>query len=101
MYVVSAQQYWSNSLEPHKYVTVAEFSERFKKFHVGRAIIDHLATPPPLSEVATKGHSGQDEVLLCLTLQGECLQRSHLCPARLCPQRALPVYNILMEACMC
>ena len=43
-------------------MTVAEFSERFKKFHVGRAIIDHLATPPPVSEVATKGHSGQDEV---------------------------------------
>lgn len=56
------QQYWSNPLEPHKYVSVAEFSERFKKFHIGRAITDHLATPPPISEVATKGHSGQDEV---------------------------------------
>ncbi len=61
------QQYWSNTLEPHKYVTVAEFSERFKKFHVGRAVIDHLATPPPVSEVATKGHSGQDEVLLIVS----------------------------------
>ena len=42
---------------------VSEFAERYKKFYVGKAIAACLATPPSMTEVASKGRSGQDEVL--------------------------------------
>ena len=72
---IALQQYWVSTLEPYRYVTVAEFAERFRKFHVGKAITDHLTTPLLISEVATKGHSGQEEVPLlhAVTL----LEQSH------------------------
>ena len=64
IYSCPTQQYWANALEPYQYVPVGEFAERFKKFHVGRAISDHLALPPHMSAVATRGHRRQDEVSL-------------------------------------
>ena len=69
------QQYWSNTLEPYRYVSVSEFSERFKKFHVGRGIAEQLASPPPISDVAGKGLSGQDDVRCPYLLR--CLHRFH------------------------
>ncbi|XP_034699400.1 ABC transporter G family member 39-like [Vitis riparia] len=39
------KQYWANEAKPHSYVSINEFTEAFKAFHVGRAIQCELATP--------------------------------------------------------
>ncbi|KAF5741705.1 hypothetical protein HS088_TW10G00709 [Tripterygium wilfordii] len=47
------KQYWASKDEPHRFVTVKEFSEGFWSFHVGRRLRDELATPFD----KTKSHS--------------------------------------------
>eukprot|EP00261_Vitis_vinifera_P037382 XP_019078625.1 PREDICTED: ABC transporter G family member 39 isoform X3 [Vitis vinifera] len=39
------KQYWANEAKPYSYVSINEFTEAFKAFHVGRAIQCELATP--------------------------------------------------------
>ncbi|KAK7283061.1 hypothetical protein RIF29_12307 [Crotalaria pallida] len=46
------EQYWANKDEPYSYVSVKEFSDAFKSFHIGQKLGDELATPFDTS----KGH---------------------------------------------
>lgn len=39
------EQYWSNDSENYRYVSVKQFAERFKMFHVGTALTEDLAVP--------------------------------------------------------
>lgn len=39
------QQYWGDSDKPYRYITVTEFAEAFKSFHVGQQLASDLATP--------------------------------------------------------
>ncbi|PON71212.1 ABC type transporter protein [Trema orientale] len=39
------EQYWARRDEPYRFVTVKEFVEAFRSFHVGRRIEDELSTP--------------------------------------------------------
>ncbi|MQM00815.1 hypothetical protein Taro_033553 [Colocasia esculenta] len=39
------QQYWERKDEPYRYVSVNDFSEAFKSFHVGRKLGEELRTP--------------------------------------------------------
>ncbi|KAF6165763.1 hypothetical protein GIB67_012660 [Kingdonia uniflora] len=38
-------QYWHNKNQPYTYVSVAEFVQSFKSFHVGQQILMDLITP--------------------------------------------------------
>lgn len=46
------EQYWVRADEPYRFVTVKQFLDAFKSFHVGLKIRDELATPFD----KTKGH---------------------------------------------
>jgi hypothetical protein len=37
------EQYWSNRLRPYRYVSVKQFADRFKTFHVGHNMSEELA----------------------------------------------------------
>ncbi|KAL7099781.1 hypothetical protein ACP275_09G107200 [Erythranthe tilingii] len=39
------QQYWMRINEPYRFVTVSEFVEAFKSFHIGRRLNENLASP--------------------------------------------------------
>uniref|UniRef100_A0A2C9UZ79 ABC transporter domain-containing protein n=2 Tax=Manihot esculenta TaxID=3983 RepID=A0A2C9UZ79_MANES len=39
------EQYWADRSMPYRYISVAEFVEKFKKFHVGVQLKDELSTP--------------------------------------------------------
>jgi hypothetical protein len=39
------EQYWSGDLQSYRYVSVTQFAERFKAFHVGVHLTEDLATP--------------------------------------------------------
>ncbi|XP_024523228.1 ABC transporter G family member 35 [Selaginella moellendorffii] len=39
------QQYWADSRRPYKYISVKEFTERFKQFHVGQQLTAELKHP--------------------------------------------------------
>ncbi|MCO5588731.1 hypothetical protein L7F22_042690 [Adiantum nelumboides] len=39
------QQYWEDRSQPYRYVTVEEFAQAFKSFHVGRKLQQELAIP--------------------------------------------------------
>ncbi|KAF7803604.1 ABC transporter G family member 29-like [Senna tora] len=39
------EQYWADKSKPYKYVTVTEFANRFKQFHVGVQIANDLSVP--------------------------------------------------------
>uniref|UniRef100_A0ACD5WG15 Uncharacterized protein n=2 Tax=Avena sativa TaxID=4498 RepID=A0ACD5WG15_AVESA len=39
------QQYWSHDQEQYRYVSVLEFAERFKSFHVGQQMLKELQIP--------------------------------------------------------
>ncbi|XP_077211790.1 pleiotropic drug resistance protein TUR2-like isoform X2 [Tasmannia lanceolata] len=39
------QQYWSRSDEPYSFVSVKEFSDAFKSFHIGHNLVQELGTP--------------------------------------------------------
>ncbi|TMW96780.1 hypothetical protein EJD97_006784 [Solanum chilense] len=39
------EQYWFRRNEPYRYISVAEFAERFRNFHVGQQLLDDLRVP--------------------------------------------------------
>ncbi|CAN6441234.1 unnamed protein product [Victoria cruziana] len=39
------EQYWADKSRPYRYVSVREFVERFKRFHVGLRLYNELSTP--------------------------------------------------------
>ncbi|XAR70928.1 Xenobiotic-transporting ATPase [Bertholletia excelsa] len=39
------EQYWARTDEPYNFVTVKDFAEAFKSFHIGRKLEDELAIP--------------------------------------------------------
>ncbi|XP_050234079.1 ABC transporter G family member 29-like [Mercurialis annua] len=39
------EQYWANKMRPYRYISVPEFSERFKKFHTGMQLDNDLSVP--------------------------------------------------------
>ncbi|XP_076952064.1 ABC transporter G family member 35-like [Bidens hawaiensis] len=39
------EQYWADKSKPYKYVSVSEFVERFKQFHVGEKLNNELSVP--------------------------------------------------------
>uniref|UniRef100_A0ACD5Z8H8 Uncharacterized protein n=1 Tax=Avena sativa TaxID=4498 RepID=A0ACD5Z8H8_AVESA len=39
------QQYWYNDQETYRYVSVPEFAERFKSFHIGHQMLNELKNP--------------------------------------------------------
>lgn len=39
------QQYWARKDEPYHFITVKEFAEAFRSFHVGRRLGDELSVP--------------------------------------------------------
>ena len=41
------EQYWANAQRPYRYISVREFSELFKKFHVGATLLQGLSVPFP------------------------------------------------------
>jgi hypothetical protein len=41
------EQYWANIQQPYRYISVREFSELFKNFHVGAAMLQELSVPFP------------------------------------------------------
>lgn len=41
------EQYWADSQRPYRYIPVGEFSEKFKKFHIGAAMLQELSVAFP------------------------------------------------------
>ncbi|GAV61270.1 ABC_tran domain-containing protein/ABC2_membrane domain-containing protein/PDR_assoc domain-containing protein [Cephalotus follicularis] len=39
------EQYWENRDKPYRYISVSEFAERFKRFHVGMRLENELSVP--------------------------------------------------------
>jgi ABC-type multidrug transport system ATPase subunit len=39
------EQYWSDKQRPYRYISVPEFAQRFKRFHVGLQLENHLSLP--------------------------------------------------------
>ncbi|XP_021295062.1 ABC transporter G family member 35-like [Herrania umbratica] len=39
------EQYWANRSKPYRYITVTEFANRFKRFHVGMRLENELSVP--------------------------------------------------------
>lgn len=39
------QQYWAEKNKPYTYISVKQFAEAFKSFHVGRKLEEELAVP--------------------------------------------------------
>ncbi|KAK7261778.1 hypothetical protein RIF29_28097 [Crotalaria pallida] len=39
------EQYWADRNRPYRYITVSEFANRFKQFHVGRQLESELSVP--------------------------------------------------------
>ncbi|WVZ79813.1 hypothetical protein U9M48_027347 [Paspalum notatum var. saurae] len=39
------EQYWSDKERPYRYISVPEFAQRFKRFHVGLQLENHLSLP--------------------------------------------------------
>ncbi|MBA0569898.1 hypothetical protein Golob_003597 [Gossypium lobatum] len=39
------EQYWADKRKPYRYITVTEFADRFKHFHVGMQLQSELAVP--------------------------------------------------------
>ncbi|KAK3130632.1 hypothetical protein QOZ80_6BG0495930 [Eleusine coracana subsp. coracana] len=39
------EQYWADKQRPYRYISVPEFSQRFKRFHVGLQLENHLSLP--------------------------------------------------------
>lgn len=49
------QQYWCKKNEPYRYVSVPEFVEHFKTFHVGQKLTDELRVPYDKSKTHAAG----------------------------------------------
>ncbi|GMI77982.1 Arabidopsis thaliana ATP-binding cassette G36, PLEIOTROPIC DRUG RESISTANCE 8 [Hibiscus trionum] len=45
------EQYWADKRKPYRYITVPEFANRFKRFHVGMQLESELAVPFDKSKV--------------------------------------------------
>ncbi|KAK8989797.1 hypothetical protein V6N11_064213 [Hibiscus sabdariffa] len=45
------EQYWADKKKPYRYITVPEFANRFKRFHVGMQLESELAVPFDKSKV--------------------------------------------------
>jgi hypothetical protein len=41
------EQYWSDKLQPYRYISVKVFADKFKSFHVGQKMANELAVPYP------------------------------------------------------
>ncbi|KAM0890720.1 hypothetical protein ACQ4PT_026875 [Festuca glaucescens] len=39
------EQYWADKQRPYRYISVSEFAQRFKRFHVGLQLENHLSVP--------------------------------------------------------
>ncbi|KAM0938294.1 putative ABC transporter, AAA+ ATPase domain, ABC-2 type transporter, ABC-transporter [Dioscorea sansibarensis] len=39
------EQYWADRMTPYRYISVSEFAERFKRFHVGRKLKNEFSVP--------------------------------------------------------
>ena len=39
------EQYWADKQRPYRYISGSEFSQRFKRFHVGLQLENHLSVP--------------------------------------------------------
>ncbi|RWV89616.1 hypothetical protein GW17_00048231 [Ensete ventricosum] len=39
------QEYWANKQRPYRYISVSEFAQRFKRFHVGLRLENELSIP--------------------------------------------------------
>jgi hypothetical protein len=39
------EQYWADRQRPYRYISVPEFAQRFKRFHVGLQLENHLSLP--------------------------------------------------------
>ncbi|KAG2612265.1 hypothetical protein PVAP13_4KG267400 [Panicum virgatum] len=39
------EQYWADKQRPYRYISVPEFAQRFKRFHVGLQLENHLSLP--------------------------------------------------------
>ncbi|XP_044961616.1 ABC transporter G family member 42-like [Hordeum vulgare subsp. vulgare] len=39
------EQYWADRRRPYRYISVSEFAQRFKRFHVGLQLENHLSVP--------------------------------------------------------
>ncbi|KAL6876398.1 hypothetical protein ACP4OV_012970 [Aristida adscensionis] len=39
------EQYWADQQRPYRYISVTEFEQRFKRFHVGLQVENHLSVP--------------------------------------------------------
>jgi hypothetical protein len=39
------EQYWADKERPYRYISVPEFAQRFKRFHVGLQLENHLSLP--------------------------------------------------------
>lgn len=39
------EQYWADKQRPYRYISVPEFAQRFKRFHAGLQVENHLSLP--------------------------------------------------------
>ncbi|KAK7839277.1 pleiotropic drug resistance protein 1 [Quercus suber] len=76
------EQYWANKDIPYAYVTVKEFADAFKSFHIGQKLGDELAIPfdkaknHPAALTTTKYGVGKKELLkACISRESLLMQR--------------------------
>ncbi|XP_050265738.1 pleiotropic drug resistance protein 1-like isoform X11 [Quercus robur] len=76
------EQYWANKDIPYAYVTVKEFADAFKSFHIGQKLGDELAIPfdeaknHPAALTTTKYGVGKKELLkACISRELLLMQR--------------------------
>ncbi|KAI4344068.1 hypothetical protein L6164_011342 [Bauhinia variegata] len=81
--VKDQRQYWSNNLRPYRYISVQEFAEAFKSFHLGTAMQRELATPferskshPAALSRAKYGASRKELMKACLAREVTLMKRS-------------------------
>ncbi|KAL3523636.1 hypothetical protein ACH5RR_016470 [Cinchona calisaya] len=77
------EQYWFRKNEPYRYVSVAEFVDRFSSFHVGQNLFEELAIPydkskaHPAALVTKKyGISNMDLLKACLAREWLLMKRN-------------------------
>ncbi|XP_075642119.1 pleiotropic drug resistance protein 1-like isoform X1 [Castanea sativa] len=77
------EQYWANKDIPYAYVTVEEFADAFKSFHIGQKLGDKLAIPfdkgrsHPSALTTTKYGVGKKELLkACISRELLLMKRS-------------------------
>ncbi|XP_049379164.1 pleiotropic drug resistance protein 2-like isoform X2 [Solanum stenotomum] len=77
------EQYWFRRNEPYQYISVAEFAERFRNFHVGQQLLDDLRVPydknkaHPAALVTEKyGISNMELLKACLSREWLLIKRN-------------------------